>query len=568
MSLIRLTENYSIGPQNAVKKTQNIIEGVDGSRLVEDASGIRYKCYGVYDVNVSRYNYMNENGREYPKELWEKVIKDQREAWDGGVGLANHPMDENDGDVQKIFGVWKNLRLSEDGYVKSDLYLVGPPGKHASEILEAGGRIGFSSSGFGELEEGNKTRVNPNTYILERVSDWVLNPSQRVYGNINNKKADESIIVKESTDSNIQPIQEERITMGVKMSLREERGFIEDTERWLSEANTEKDLYSKKEFLEEVLSYFPDTLNEKMTELKTKVTTRLTETVAKIEKAVKEYTKIEESLEIEGAEKLEEGITNILVETKLQQRDATEWKAIAEGMKEQLQKERALQETLPTVEAYQKLFTNNKKITEIFASKETQLLGHIKELDEKLTEEQIKSKSILEQAREIWEKKQILTDRLTKTMQVAESLKAKLDKIREEDEATDMAPSAGPDGAGDGSDITAEGVINIRPKNAPPKMFESFNESKKVASYYRNLALTYGKEEMEPFKERIVNCKTVDEASRVFLKIFAEFDSKATTRMDDAVMGEARRLLVEKQTGKRIINTQTPLELRKPKGWE
>ena len=48
-------------------------------------------------------------------------------------------------------------------------------------MLEAGGKIGLSTSGFGEFKEDNQT-IDPDTYELERVADFVFNPSFQVYG--------------------------------------------------------------------------------------------------------------------------------------------------------------------------------------------------------------------------------------------------------------------------------------------------------------------------------------------------------------------------------------------------
>jgi hypothetical protein len=64
---------------------------------------------------------------------------------------------------------------------------VGPYGHLAQEIIDCGGRVGFSSSGFGELMPDGHT-VNPDTYQIERLADVVLNPSQDVYGAINDEQ--------------------------------------------------------------------------------------------------------------------------------------------------------------------------------------------------------------------------------------------------------------------------------------------------------------------------------------------------------------------------------------------
>jgi len=570
MSLKRLTENFSIGPENIRKPNFSITES-NGFKLVEDINGVQRKCYGVYSVPVSRYDWLNENGRSYPKALWEKVINDQKEVWDGGIGLANHPIDENNEDVQKIFGVWKNLRLNEKlSLVEADIYLVGPPGKHASEILEAGGRIGFSSSGFGELDESDNSTVNPQTYILERVSDWVLNPSQRVYGSINNKSQAENTIIKESSELPESNILKESVPMPstFKMSKIEMRKFVEDTEKWISEANQQKDLKEKKEFLEEILSYFPEKMEGKVADLHTNVTLMLQETSKEIDKAIVEFTRVKESFGVDEASKLEEGLTNILVDTKLHERNAKEWESLAKALKEELQKSRMINEELPTNEDYNTLLENNKKVTSIFAEKEAQLLGYIESLNKALEEEKANNAKLMKQAHEIWESKNIISSRLERTMKVAESLKAKLDEETMPD-MPEEAPAPAPSEGNGNMDITEEGVIAVRPRKAPPKIFEGFNEGRDVAKYVHGLELTYGKGEIAPFKETLISKKTVDESRRAFLRIFSEMDSKSTTRLDDAITGEARRQLIEGQTGKIINQSVMPLSNKlKTLGWE
>jgi hypothetical protein len=59
---------------------------------------------------------------------------------------------------------------------------VGPYGHLAQEILDHGGRIGTSSSGFGDV--GPNNIVDPTTFIIERLADLVLNPSQNTYGSV------------------------------------------------------------------------------------------------------------------------------------------------------------------------------------------------------------------------------------------------------------------------------------------------------------------------------------------------------------------------------------------------
>ena len=96
---------------------------------------------------------------------------------EGSFSLMGHP--EDDGNPVAIAGVWHDLRVQENSPV-ADLYLVGDHGSHILEILEAGGSLGTSSSGYGKIESDGKT-VIAESYDLERIGDIVLAPSQQVF---------------------------------------------------------------------------------------------------------------------------------------------------------------------------------------------------------------------------------------------------------------------------------------------------------------------------------------------------------------------------------------------------
>ena len=60
-------------------------------------------------------------------------------------------------------------------------YCFGMVGYLAQEILNHHGRVGTSSSGFGDVNQITRI-VDPNTFQIERLADLVLNPSQGTYG--------------------------------------------------------------------------------------------------------------------------------------------------------------------------------------------------------------------------------------------------------------------------------------------------------------------------------------------------------------------------------------------------
>lgn len=184
--LKRIIENYKVSANDFHKQVFN--ESVL-SKTIESTDGKSYKAKAVYTFPISRPDKENLNGRIYTSKLWEKVIREKQA--DGCFGLMDHP--EDDGSTKNAWCVWRDLRFSEDKQlVVADAYLFGFWGQQVLEALEAGGSVGLSTSGFGEFKEDDKT-LNEETYSLERVADFVLNPSYEVYGHQEDLKATESV---------------------------------------------------------------------------------------------------------------------------------------------------------------------------------------------------------------------------------------------------------------------------------------------------------------------------------------------------------------------------------------
>lgn len=262
-------ESYSVViPNENIKLLENISK--NGSiHLIESKEGEKYKCLGIVkSVPVSKFTE-NLNNRIYSKKLWEKVQKNK--VAEGTLCLADHPSDDTDGSVKDIVGVWRNFKVNESNCT-ADLYLIGKHGKQFLEVLQAGGRCGLSSVGFGELLEDEKT-VNPETYELVRVSDWVLTPSQGVYAEqdhidsntislgesynkkINNLKNENSNtnLIERNYNKMENSVQALTIRNNVKFALRESEKAIQSKGSSLIE--------SKKD-LQELLSYIPESYNE------------------------------------------------------------------------------------------------------------------------------------------------------------------------------------------------------------------------------------------------------------------------------------------------------------------
>lgn len=172
--------------QDPEKLNEAIIRENDNDRLI--FSKIMEKLKGsenskrVWKLPVGKYGNMNGNKRVYPKKLWENVRDLQRDLWVGVSGLADHPVEDDDpGEFKNQAIIWHEMDVGDDGIVYGYGTFIGEHGAMAEEILDNGGRVSTSSSGFGDVDPITRI-VDPDTFQIERLADLVLNPSQGTYG--------------------------------------------------------------------------------------------------------------------------------------------------------------------------------------------------------------------------------------------------------------------------------------------------------------------------------------------------------------------------------------------------
>lgn len=254
-------------PSENLKFLENVSKA--GSvHLVESKQGEKFKAVGIVQkVPVSKFTE-NLNNRVYPKRLWEKVQKEG--SAEGTLCLADHPSDDTDGSVKDIVGVWRNFRVNESNCT-ADLYLIGKHGKQFLEVLQAGGKCGLSSVGFGELLEDEKT-VNPDTYELVRVSDWVLTPSQGVYAetdhvikeniSLNYTNYKENYKLENKRNYKMDNIQLLTLKNNIKLALRESSKNIE---------SKSVNLVESKNDLLDLLNYIPSELQEERSKIERQI---------------------------------------------------------------------------------------------------------------------------------------------------------------------------------------------------------------------------------------------------------------------------------------------------------
>lgn len=200
-----------------------LIEKLDVPLTEATIGGQTYKALAVYRFPFTRPNEENLNGRIYPYALWDKVFAQSPVT----LSLVDHP-EEGAGDPARVWAVLRNPGYNADkslGLV--DCYIIDNElGRTANGVLQAGGDVGLSSSGFGDFEADGKT-VDPESFELERYFDWVLEPSYSVFGSIEDKKAglgEKS----QSAAMNKETKQKQENTGGDGMtiqSLREKREF-------------------------------------------------------------------------------------------------------------------------------------------------------------------------------------------------------------------------------------------------------------------------------------------------------------------------------------------------------
>lgn len=206
----KLTEATTINKMKKVLAENQINEEVQ-ERVLKglQEAGANPDDVEIWQFPVSKINTTEEpnlNGRVYNKQLWQNVIDKQVDVWKGGTGLANHPRDDEDGDFMKQSIVWLDGFLGDDGLIYGIGTFVGEGGALARQIISVGGRVGFSTSGYGDFLSDGIT-VDPDGYEIDRFADLVLNPSQGVYG-------DHGDIMKKNTNSVVES--NDKLTESVK----------------------------------------------------------------------------------------------------------------------------------------------------------------------------------------------------------------------------------------------------------------------------------------------------------------------------------------------------------------
>lgn len=491
--IVRPDEYNEIKPENLTESEQTF------EVLNEKGEKKKYEAVGVYTFPISRPDQKNLNERIYSKKLWEKVIKEGQ--GNGNYGLIDHPND--DGSFKDAFCVWRNVRFSEDKKnVLADAYLFGNHGRDVKEALNAGGKVGISTVGFGEFKKDGVT-IDENTYELDRPGDFVLNPSQQVFGTAEHEVAKESV-EEEKEEKIVENKQEETIketnvkttdkvdnAMSERVNTIEEKNFRMNVKNQMKVIAALDSLEEKLAQYEDLLTYFEEDYAQDLKET-------IEGKVKEVKDKLAEYAK--KGIESEGLEEEHKTIkekVNALEEEKksLEDNYAT--------LEEKFNKSAELLESLREyANKVNELYENQKAKTNgmISAAEYKELLVYSEDLEQQLEE----AKKNLREARK--ENHQLRSE-----FSEGDYKKKKKDEEGDEDEAGDTIEDPDDTDGGQDPDMAEKGKKKkesdeLRDK-ARPEVLEYFED---IEAYNPDIV---------KIKEEILRCRTLFEAQRTYLRL-------------------------------------------------
>jgi len=473
----RLIENFILLP-DAIKK----ISLKENVQTVEH-DGKKFNCVGAYTFPISRPDRENYNERIYTSSLWKKVISEQKEIWDGVFGLCDHPENDNGGSVKDAWCVWHNVRMNEDkSLTLADAYLFGTWGEHAQKALDAGGKLGMSSVGYGDFKADGKT-IDENSYEIERPADWVLNPSYGVFGTLEH-------IVK----TNEKKSKEEKITKISILSTKENTNKVEAKQK-------EKDIMSKQDILLE--KNFEWHVKSKLKDIKT---------IESLQEKLKEYKELLTIFEdVDFADDLKKKVENDRDEVNKQILDLALKGKDFDSVNES--KDTLTKEKKELSNKYVKLDGEYKELQEKFDVSVT-MLDDLKNYTNKLkdlydiTKAESNGKISATEYREL----SVFTEELENKYKILKQEMTKLQQNKHSENThrshnyrkSIKRPDTRRKDTSDGDNEKKEYTFNIR-------------NDEEIMSYYEDLYS--GDSRVEIIKEDILKCKTLIEAQKTYLHL-------------------------------------------------
>jgi len=519
---MKLVESFKTSPikseNNKIKVEKVLLEGKE------------VNCLGVYTFPISRPDEVNLNERIYTSKLWENVIKNK--MGENSYGLLDHP--EGEGSVKDSFCVWKNIRFSEDRkLIIADAYLFGNNGRHVKEALEAGGNVGLSTVGYGDFKEDKKT-IDETSYELDRVADFVLNPSYQVFGTMEDEKTEEIIKESKAVDVGDESKATEEKIMDSKVKSFQERTFETQIKSYMKQADAMESISERIDQYVEILSYF-----DEESELKTEVSEKIKELKKEFEELAVKGSKVSDLTEAKKT--LEEKVSDAeakLAETVKELEDLSEKYEVSTKM---------LDNTKYYANKMKELYRTQKASSNgmVTAKEYNEALKYIEDLEKQNAEARIKYRNLKKENADLLEKVKLIDFKEQNLKEIA--------KKAEEDEAAALEAQ---------KVLDEENAVKAEAKRVEESI--DIGNSDEVLDYYKDLYKVNN--DVKVIKEDILKCKTVFEAQNTYLRLKDLFEeSSFDTRRDISTADEEYHFNKEKQFV--IEDVEKPSGLRRREGW-
>lgn len=609
--LTRFVESYSF--------SNKIIKRVSGEELQESLRSCPSKLRESLSetpnegfwLPISFYEKKNGNGRIYGKALWENVIHNQKGIWKGSPMLEDHPAGDSDGNPRDICGVWLDCKMDKPdkdgiGLVWGLLVPSGRLGEDLKDHLKKGLKIGTSSSGFGQLLYDGET-VDPDTYQIERLADFVLNPSQNTWATWEedtNSVVDRSI--KESNEDTRNIMNENKIKENTmkdsKLAKLEEKKFRRDMESFLESADNIKDPQERLEEFKEIKSYLEDGA---CPDLREKIEKKIAEEEASIRGAIKDSVIFKEKFGIESADDLAEKLTHLSEDTKVIEEESQQWKSISEKLQEKYTEVKKELEKRPSETYVSALKDNNRKMAEQIISQNKKAYDVVKKLSEACADLQKSVEDFKKEVEDLEAEKADLNERITylentkalaekadkmnmksymdlqeayteskkqreELIKVAEAQKEKISKYRERlstyREKTKKANSINRELRED-LEASEKSLLKVKKQKAIKENNARVENMSPVELYYEELYEEYGRDIL-PFKEKILSSPSLIDAKNTFyskvLQNMRESKDIDTYRVPEALSITPKQR--QRAMGFSNVDTSDSID-RLPEGW-
>lgn len=611
IKLTRFVESYSF--------SNKIIKRVSGEELQESLRSCPSKLRESLSetpnegfwLPISFYEKKNGNGRIYGRDLWENVINNQKGIWKGSPMLEDHPSGDSDGNPRDICGVWLDCKMDKPdrdgiGLVWGLLVPSGRLGEDLKDHLKKGLKIGTSSSGFGQLLYDGVT-VDPESYQIERLADFVLNPSQNTWATW--EEDTHSVVdrsIKESNEEIKNTMNENKIKENTmkdsKLAKLEEKKFRRDMESFLESANNIKDPQERLEEFKEIKSYLEDGA---CPDLREKIEKKIADEETSIREALKDSVIFKEKFGIESADDLAEKLTHLSEDTKVIEEESQQWKSISEKLQEKYTEIKKELDNRPTEGYVNALKDNNRKMSEQIASQNKKAYDIVKKLSEACADLQKSVEDLKKEVEDLNTEKEGLNEKISQLektkefaekadkmnmksymdlqeayneskkqreelIKVAESQKTRISKYRErlsKYRESNKKNEKISEELRENLEASERALLRSKKQKVIRENNERINNMSPVELYYESLYEEYG-EDIAPFKKKILASQNLTEAKKVFFSKVLQ-NMKESQDIDKYRIPESLSITPEqRQKAMGFSNVNTPDIIdRKPAGW-